>query len=125
MKDDFDLWWESATPEALEAGKQKILSKANAFMKKNLEGGDPRMVKAIYRIFFERHRADTIRASLTTEEERKVYLAKLFAEPEGWEDQGTYLTKWDEVTRSVLRKPKFTPSKREKPAKETWHDRYE
>ena len=113
MKDEFDLWWESATPETLTKARERILEKGNAFIRQNLEAGDPRMEKAIYRIFFERHRDERVHATLKTDADREKYLRRLHREPHGWKSEGNHWTKYDSVTRTVLRRT--TPPPQEPP----------
>ena len=40
------------------------------------------------------------------EKEIRLHLEAVRRDPHGWEDHGEFLTKWDEKTRTTLRKPK-------------------
>ena len=106
QKMEFDTWYETATPERLEAAKQKAYETGNAYIRKNLDKADSRMLKAILRITWERLTAKKIQASIESEDARKAYLAKLMQEPTGWNDHGSFLTKWDDITNTILRRKK-------------------
>lgn len=106
QKMKFDTWYETATLERLEAAKQKAYETGNAYIRKNLEKADARMLKAILRLTWEKLTTKKIKAAIEGEDARKEYLAKLMQEPTGWDDQGSFLTKWDDVTGTILRKKK-------------------
>jgi hypothetical protein len=106
QKDKFDIWYETATPDMLEAAKQKAHDIGNAYIRKNLEKADSRMLKAILRFTWDKLTTKKIQATIESDDARKEYLAKLMQEPTGWDDHGSFMTKWDDVTKTVLRKQK-------------------
>ena len=106
QKDKFDTWYETATPDMLEAAKQKAHDLGNTYIRKSLEKADSRMLKAILRFTWDKLTTKKIQATIESEDARKEYLAKLMQEPTGWDDHGSFMTKWDDVTKTVLRKQK-------------------
>ena len=106
----FERWYETASEADKTAALQTAHEIGNGFIRQSLETGDERMQKAILRITWEKLQNAKVHATLKTDPDRERYLRRVHREPHGWESHGGYWTKYDSVTRTVLRRTTPPPS---------------
>ena len=120
IKDEFDLWYEQAKPETIQKAKLKAIDQGNAYIRQALINPDERMLKALLRITWARKLNQEACQKLKSDDEVQARLKTLRDEPNGWENHGSYETKWDEVSRTTLRRQKVTPYTADDQLKDIW-----